>query len=107
MKEAAFKWFKQAQHDLEMAEKNIEIDGYDVASFLAHQAGGVLGLADEAMENIAELSGDYMISRYPDVTGRVPYEEYDRNIAEEKVNAAKKIFEQLKDRYKFMEITDE
>ena len=36
--EIAKKWFKQACHDLEMAEKNITIDGYDVASFLAHQS---------------------------------------------------------------------
>ncbi len=126
------KWFKQAKHDLSMAEKNITIDGYDVASFLAHQAvekllkaiivfegktpprshyldevAKLLGLSDETMENIAELSGDYMISRYPDVTGRVPYEEYDSATAEEKVNAARKIFEQLKHRYGSMETTDE
>jgi HEPN domain-containing protein len=35
-KEIAKKWFKQAQHDLEMAEKNMGIEGYDIASFLAH-----------------------------------------------------------------------
>lgn len=38
MKEIAIKWLKQAMHDLEMAKKNIEIRGYDVASFLAHQS---------------------------------------------------------------------
>jgi len=132
VKEAAWKWFKQAKHDFEMAEKNSEIGGYDVASFLSHQAvekllkaiivyegktpprshyldeiATQLGLADEVMENISELSGDYMISRYPDITGRVPYEEYDKDIAAEKVNAARKIFEQLKDRYKFIETTYE
>jgi len=37
-REIAKKWFKQAQHDLEMAEKNMGIEGYDIASFLAHQA---------------------------------------------------------------------
>ncbi len=34
----AFNWFKQACHDLEMAEKNISIRGYDISAFLAHQA---------------------------------------------------------------------
>ena len=34
----AKKWIKQALHDLEMAEKNISIEGFDVAAFLSHQA---------------------------------------------------------------------
>lgn len=37
-KEIAMKSLKQALHDLKMAERNIEIDGYDIAAFLAHQA---------------------------------------------------------------------
>jgi HEPN domain-containing protein len=36
--ETALKWYKQACHDLEMAEKNIEIGGYDVAAFLSQQS---------------------------------------------------------------------
>ena len=38
MKEIAIKWLKQGLHDLEMARKNVEIGGYDVAAFLAHQS---------------------------------------------------------------------
>jgi len=34
----ARKWIKQALHDLEMAHKNISIEGYDIAAFLSHQA---------------------------------------------------------------------
>jgi HEPN domain-containing protein len=37
-KEIAQRWIKQALHDLEIAEKNIPIEGYDTASFLAHQS---------------------------------------------------------------------
>ena len=37
-KKIALKWFKQAKHDLEMAEKIISIEGYDVSAFLAHQS---------------------------------------------------------------------
>lgn len=37
-KETAKKWLKQAFHDLEMAEKNITIEGYDITAFLSHQA---------------------------------------------------------------------
>ena len=38
VRETARKWYKQAVHDLEMAQRNIEIGGYDVAAFLSHQA---------------------------------------------------------------------
>ncbi len=31
-------WLLQALHDLDMAEKNLTISGYDVAAFLSHQA---------------------------------------------------------------------
>lgn len=34
----AKKWLKQALHDIEMADKNIAIGGYDIAAFLAHQS---------------------------------------------------------------------
>ncbi len=34
----ARRWYRQAVHDLEMAEKNLRFGGYDVAAFLAHQA---------------------------------------------------------------------
>ena len=37
-KEIALKWLKQAKHDLEIAEKNISIGGYDIAAFLSHQS---------------------------------------------------------------------
>lgn len=62
---------------------------------------------DDIIDNLNELSGDYMISRYPDVSGMVPYEEYDREIAVEKINVAKFIFEKLKDRYRRMEVKHE
>lgn len=38
MKEIARKRLKQALHDLEIARRNIEIQGYDVAAFLAPQS---------------------------------------------------------------------
>lgn len=34
----AAKWLRQSLHDLEMANKNIGIKGYDVTAFLCHQA---------------------------------------------------------------------
>jgi len=125
MKEkTALKWLKQAVHDLEMAEKNIAIGGYDIAAFLAHQSiekllKAILALKGEKVpkthyiddlareltiekqliDDISELTVDYTFSRYPDVAERVPYEEYTEEIAQEKVAIARKIFSELKSIY--------
>jgi len=86
-KEIAFKWLKQALHDLEMAERNIEIEGYDVAAFLAHQAvekllksifalegkaiprihyidelAYQLSLSEELINDVVDLTADYMFA---------------------------------------------
>jgi len=92
-KEIALKWFKQAKHDLEIAEKNISIGGYDIAAFLSHQSiekllksifalegkkipkihyiedlGKRLNLSNQILDKVIDLTGDYTIARYPDVT---------------------------------------
>ena len=121
----ALKWLKQALHDLKMAEENISIEGYDVSAFLAHQSvekllkaifiirgrrspkshyidelSRELKLSKELIDAAADLSVDYTFARYPDVSDRVPYEEYSEDIAREKVQLAKKFFESLRDSYK-------
>ena len=63
----------------------------------------MLGLSDEIMNDVIDLTVDYTFSRYPDVSELVPYEEYDEEIAQEKVDKAKRIFERLKRRYKKLE----
>lgn len=120
-KTSAVKWFQQALHDLEMAERNISIEGYDVSAFLCEQAvekllktifilqdkkmprthyidelASELHLSDEILDDIFELSGDYTFSRYPDVADVVPFRAYSKIIAEGKVSAAKRVFEILK-----------
>ena len=122
--ETALKWLKQALHDLDMAEKNIAIGGYDVTAFLAHQSvekllkaifiirgakvprthyidelARKLKLDEEIVSSALGLAVDYTFSRYPDVAEHVPYEEYNEEIAREKVETAKEIFESLKDLY--------
>ena len=124
-RETAIKWLKQALHDLDMAEKNITIEGYDVAAFLSHQAvekllktlfifqgkktprihyidelARMLDLSEELLPFIYELTADYTISRYPDTSESVPYELYDQVIAARKVESAQKIFKLLKNSYK-------
>ncbi len=130
-KEIALKWFKQSLHDLEMAEKNIKIQGYDIAAFLAHQAvekllksifaiegktipkthyidelANKLGLDNDLIDDVIDLTVDYTFARYPDIADHIPYEEYDESIATEKVEKAKKIFEVLKKKYKKLEVTE-
>lgn len=122
--ETAKKWIKQALHDLCMAEKNVEIGGYDIAAFLAHQAvekllkglfalgegkipkvhyidelAQMLNLPEEVMPPILSLTADYTLARYPDVSDDVPYEQYDDAISREKIEAAKKVFAFLRNRY--------
>jgi len=120
----AIKWLKQALHDLEMAEKNIAIGGYDIAAFLAHQSiekllksilaiqgkkipkvhyidelAKQLKLDNDLVDSISELTIDYTFSRYPDVSEHIPYEEYNEEISREKVKIAKDVFESLKEFY--------
>ncbi len=104
--ESARKWFLQALHDIELAEKNLKIKGYDVSAFLSHQAiekllkgiiilqkgkapkthyidelANILNLPKKIRKKVLSLAGDYMIARYPDVTNTIPYEEYTYEIA--------------------------
>lgn len=124
IRKVAQKWLKQAMHDLEMAEKNVEIGGYDVAAFLAHQSvekllkavfiikgkkvpkthyidelAKELKLKATLINALSDLTVDYTFSRYPDVSEKVPYEEYDIETAKEKVGIAKEIFKALKKDY--------
>ncbi|MDA1192614.1 MAG: HEPN domain-containing protein [Candidatus Poribacteria bacterium] len=121
---AARKWLRQALHDLEMAEKNIPIGGYDIAAFLSHQAvekllkaiylirgervpkshyidemAKVLGLDEELRRVIGTLTVDYTVARYPDATDRAPFEEYDEERAIGKVAVANQVFQALSATY--------
>lgn len=123
-KEIAKKWFRQGVHELEMAEKNLEIGGYDVASFLAHQAvekllkagfasegkeiprthyldelAKGLQLPEELYEAVVELTPDYTFSRYPDASSGVPYEQYTEQMAREKVEIAKRVLSYFEARW--------
>jgi HEPN domain-containing protein len=123
-KETARKWYRQALHDLEMAEKTIEIGGYDVSAFLSHQcvekllkAGFILdgkevpkthyidelakklNLPNELIDEIYELTLDYTLSRYPDVSETIPYEQYSEEIAKGKLEIARKVLNYFKKKW--------
>ena len=107
-----------------MAEKNIDIKGYDITAFLCHQAiekllkciyvidnreipkshhidelAEELNLERSIIDLIKDLTYDYTFSRYPDVSHSVPFKEYIEDIALSKLNITKTIFKLLKNRY--------
>jgi HEPN domain-containing protein len=124
-KDIAKKWYQQALHDLNIAEKNLDIEGYDIAAFLAHQSieklfkgililegneaprthnlerlAELLNLSSDISDAILDFIEDYTLSRYPDASIDLPYLQYDLEISRSKVGNAKMIFEALKERYK-------
>jgi HEPN domain-containing protein len=124
----AKKWIAQALHDLDMADRNLSIEGYDVAAYLSHQAvekllkgiiamkgeripkshyidelGKSLNLPDHILEYLYDLSVDYQLARYPDMSDIIPYKHYTKPIAQQKVKYAQYIFEFLEDTYRSLE----
>lgn len=120
----ARKWLRQAEHDLSMAERNLSFGGYDVACFLSQQAvekllkalhersaGSVpkthdlgtlarqLGLDDAFVRRVNLLTGDYMTTRYPDMSIIAPCDLFDCETAAEKLKMAGEIFAQLRTRF--------
>jgi HEPN domain-containing protein len=124
MRTEADRLIRQAERDLANARKNIEVEAYEVAAFLAHQAvakylkaawfilrgeapphshylmelGRGLEVPESLQRKLAFLNPDYTVSRYPDAANGVPYELYDRDTAREKVAAAEEIILWLRSR---------
>jgi HEPN domain-containing protein len=115
---------KQADRDLENAERIISIQAYEVASFLVQQAvekylkaawvvvkkepaphthsltelGDGLAAPREFRHHLADLTPDYTISRYPDAANAVPYELYDEETAQLKLRNAQQVVAWLRQR---------
>ncbi len=115
---------RQAERDLENADKNIGIEAFEVSAFLCCQAvekylkalwmhvesegpprthsltelGDALGAPKELRPRLVYLNTDYTAARYPDAANGVPFEVYDRPTAEAKVEAAEEIFQWLRER---------
>lgn len=122
MRIEAQRLIKQAERDLENARKNIGIEAYEVAAFLAEQAvekylkaywmikkkeaaphthsltelGDALGVPKQLRKHLVNLTADYTTARYPDAANGVPYEVYDRETAESKVAAGEALLTWLR-----------
>ena len=66
-----------------------------------------LGLSQDVMDNVIDLSSDYSLFRYPDTGVEASYEQYNLEIAIEKVEKAKRVFEVLMDKYDLMGAQDD
>ena len=110
MRQEVERLFRQADRDLENARKNITIGAYEVSAFLAHQAvekylthsltelGDGVGVPAELRRDLADLTPDYTVSRYPNAANGVPYELYDETKARAKVANAEEVIRWLRGR---------
>src|SRR5262245_57226595 len=114
--------FRQADRDLLNARKNVTIEAYEVAAFLAEQAvekylkgtwpmvrkqpaphthsltelGDGLGVPADLRRHLADLTQDYTVSRYPDAANGVPYELYDCDTVRAKLERAEAVIAWLR-----------
>jgi HEPN domain-containing protein len=107
-----------------MARRNLTVEGYDVAAFLAHQVvekflkaafalegrpvprthhldemASQLGLPDELQDALLDLTSDYAVACYPDVAGAVPYMLYSDDIAAAKIAIAESVLAYFEQRW--------
>lgn len=119
------RWWKQAESDLEAAEKNIKIKLYYVSAFLSQQAvekalkalalkeknklikthnvlrlAKMLNLPSTLLLKTASLEPVYQETRYPDVSSKLPSEEFEKKDAIELLNNALEILEWIKNKLK-------
>lgn len=97
-KETSIKWFRRA---VEKALKSVfAMLGKTIPrTHYIDELANKLELPYEITNKILDLTTDYTLSRYPDVSGSIPFTMYDEPIATEKVEKAKIIFSYLTDKY--------
>jgi len=118
MRKEVFDWFNSAEDDLETAEVLFEQEIFYACAFycqqssekalkalfiykfkkgtLLHNLIGLakeLGVPQEILSSTKRLNPHYVQTRYPDVANAIPKDAYDREIAQELIEEAKKVFE--------------
>ena len=117
MRKEAELWWKQSVEDLKSAEENLKIERYYLVAFLCHQAvekalkglyieklrespgathsliflGRKVGIPADLMGHLRKLTPDFLIARYPNAAHGLPYELYDRGMAEERLKFAREV----------------
>src|SRR3989344_3403271 len=105
-------WLRQANKDLEVAEKTFKIEEYYSVVFWCQQAvekglkavilektsghslvqlGKEANVPAEFVSKLKKLSPQYFLARYPDASEDVPFELYDKEITKEFLNISKEV----------------
>jgi len=125
MREEIENWLKQANKDLEAAQKNFEIKEYYISAFLCQQAiekglkavillktkekiighslihlGKLADIPNKFISKLKIISPQYFLSRYPDATEDVPFELYDDEIVKNFLAIAKEVLEWINLQFK-------
>jgi HEPN domain-containing protein len=113
------RWFAQAEHDLDNAQRTLDAELWDLCTFTAQQAaekalkalileqtgsppprvhsiqklGGIAGVASLLPRKALALDDYYVGARYPDAVAGLPYESLGMFEASSAVDAAKEILE--------------
>ncbi len=121
MREEINNWWEQGKRDLKSAENSLNSGDYYICAFLCQQSvekalksllmikikerkfdthslvelGKRGKVPKHLMEHLRRLTPEYTISRYPDVTETLPYENYNIEIAQEQFKRAREVFEWL------------
>ena len=118
MREEIKLWWEQAQRDFESAEKNFDIGEFHICVFLCQQAvekslkalgiknkgelikihsviklGKENSVPEKIISKLERLEPIYQKSRYPDVSEKVPFEEYSKKDAEEILEICQEVLE--------------
>ena len=116
MRKEVINWLKQANKDLEVAEKTFNLKEYYSVVFWCQQAvekglkalilekkkeksmshsliqlGNLAQVPENFFSKLKKLSPQYFFARYPDASEDVPYELYDENITKEFLEIAKEV----------------
>ena len=125
MREEINNWIVQARHDLEVAEHSLKGNFFDAATFYSQQTvekglkavilyktkekpighsliylGKLADIPKEFISKLKKLSPQYFLARYPDASEDVPFELYDKKIAEEFVNISKEVLSWINNQLK-------
>lgn len=125
MQKEVSQWWRQAERDILSAEHSLSSGDFYIAAFLSQQAAEkalkalylqekkellkthnisrlakALDLSDILLKKIAMLEPVYQETRYPDVSAKIPADEFEEKDAQEFVNIAHEVLIWIQKRIK-------
>ena len=116
-------WLRQAEADLTSSENSLESGDFYVSAFMAQQAvekslkalvikekgelvkthnvsklARIVNIPQNLLTKISQLEPVYAETRYPDISSKLPFEEFDENDARDFLNTAIEVLEWVKKR---------